>query len=167
MLKGFDRTTACLLILTFVMVWSFLINGEDIFLQHTLTESCNTTGKVNNGPHFFGGLDYKLPFPVYYINMDSSDDRRRRTELLFGNLWDLRRSPAVAGTHPEVLLRLLGPENYQQVVSHIQRERNGDEAVAWNEVGCILSHLTTIQNAYLESHEMVMIMEDDVSPALM
>ena len=30
-----------------------------------------------------------------------------------------------------------------------------------------LSHLSTIRKAYFENHEMVMIMEDDVSPALM
>jgi hypothetical protein len=168
--RGREKTAACmkvlLFILAFVMVRSFLLHGTSMPL-YTATELCNSAGVVDSAHRLFGGVDFTLSFPVYYINMDGSEDRRKQTELLFGDLWDLRRSPAVAGTDSETLLRLLGTETYQRVASYIQRERNGDEAMAWNEAACTLSHLTTIRQAYLENHEMVMIMEDDVSPALM
>ena len=169
MLQGCGGTVACsaLLVLACSMVRSILsIQGEDM-LPQLVAENYKPARSINSATHLFGGLDYTLPFPVYYINMDGSEDRRKRTELLFGDLWNLRRSPAVAGSDSEALMRLLGTDNYQRVVSYIQRERNGDEAVGWNEVGCTLSHLTTIRMAYLENQEMVMIMEDDVSPALM
>lgn len=150
------------LILTSVLVHFYLSPGESVLMK-----CFKATGYAKGITHLFGDIDYRLPFPVYYINMDGSEDRRKRTELLFGNLWDLRRSPAVPGSDSEALLGLLGMETYQRVASYIQHERYNDEAVAWNEAGCTLSHLTTIRKAYLENHEMVMIMEDDVSPALM
>jgi GR25 family glycosyltransferase involved in LPS biosynthesis len=147
------------------MALSFLLQGKDV-LPQPMTEH-NPAGPITSTTPLFGGLDYTLPFPVYYINMDRSEDRHKRTELLFGDLWDLRRIPGVAGSDPEAVLGLLGAENHERVLSYIQRERTGDEAVAWNEIGATLSHLTTIRRAYLENHEMVLIMEDDVSPALM
>jgi hypothetical protein len=73
----------------------------------------------------------------------------------------------VAGSDSDALLGLLGTNNYERVKSYVQCERNGDEAVAWNQAGGVLSHLSAIRMAYLENHEMVMIMEDDVSPAFM
>ena len=122
---------------------------------------------ANKVTRLFGSVDYALPFPVYYVNMDESEDRRQQTELLFGDLWDLRRSPAVAGTDSEALIKILGVETYERIASYVQRERSGDEVVAWNEAACTLSHLTTIRKAYWDNHEMVMIIEDDLSPALM
>lgn len=158
----------CLLSLSIIMVRSFWSKGGGVLLTlQSSTWHLKPTGSLNSALHLPGNFDYKLPFPVYYINMDSSEDRRKRTELLFGDLWNLRRSPAVAGSDSEALLGLMGTENYERVANYIHRERNGDEAVAWNEVGCTLSHLTTIRKAYLENHEMVMIIEDDVSPVLM
>jgi len=160
--RNYERTTACVLILTSTVVHFFQSPGNSV-LAKCFTPTSYTKGIT----HLFGGIDYTLPFPVYYINMDGSEDRRKRTELLFGNLWDLRRSPAVAGSDSEALGGLLGIEIYQRLATYIEHERYNDRTVAWNEAGCTLSHLTTIRKAYLENHEMVMIMEDDVSPALM
>lgn len=158
--KSIGKTAA--FILTFIMVYIFLSHGESVLMNFS-----QTSGHAKEGTHLFGGIDYKLPFPVYYINMNGSEDRRQRTELLFGNLWDLRRSPAVAGSDSEALMELMGVDNYQRTANYIQHERYDDEDVAWNEAGCTLSHLNTIRKAYLDSNEVVMVMEDDVSPALM
>lgn len=54
--------------------------------------------------------------------MDDSKDRRERTERLFGDLWDLRRSPAVAGSHGGALLALLGKGAYEKKQLHPARE---------------------------------------------
>lgn len=151
-----------------VFVWASIMGYISLWPSRSLlAKYFKPTHNCNGISGMFGSVDYALPFPVYYINLDGSEERRKRTELLYGNLWDLRRSPAVAGTDSAALLRLLGNETYQREASYIQRERYKDEAVAWNEAATTLSHLTTIRNAYLENHEMVMIMEDDVSPALM
>lgn len=159
---SYDRLVICVCVLASSVVYLFLRPSRGL-----LANSVKPTQDGKGIARLFGSVDYAVPFPVYYINLDRSEDRRKRTELLFGDLWDLRRSPAVAGADSEALVRLLGNETYQRKASYIQRERYNDEAVAWNEAATTLSHLITIRKAYLENHEMVMIMEDDVSPALM
>lgn len=161
-LISYDRLVACVFVLASIMVYHFPRTSR------SLLANCFEHTQDGKGiSRFFGSVDYSVPFPVYYINLDRSEDRRKRTEFLFGDLWDLRRSPAVAGTDSGALLGLLGNETYQRKASYIQRERYNDEAVAWNEAATTLSHLITIRKAYLENHDMVMIVEDDLSPALM
>jgi hypothetical protein len=163
-LGGYEKTMAFLFVAipALLVLRSILSQNNSGVLPHTVEEYSKPSGSANSATSAFGGLDYSLPFPVYYINMDGSEGRRKHTELLFGGLWDLRRSPAVAGTDSETLSRLLGTDTYQWVTDYIDQERINDAKKAWNEVGCTLSHLTTIRKAYLENHEMVMIIEDDV-----
>lgn len=116
---------------------------------------------------YFGGhLDYRLQFPVYYINMDNSAARRERIELDFGDIWDLRRSQAVDGMDTSVILQLMGKENYDQIAPFVSDSRNPG-TLNGGELGCVLSHLTAIRRTYLDGHDMAMIIEDDITPLLM
>ena len=115
---------------------------------------------------FQTGLDYTLPFPVYYINMDTSTARRTRMELDFGAIWHLHRVPAVDGRNMSRLLDLMGQENYNRISSHISEDRSPD-TINRAELGCVLSHLVAIRKAYIEGHAVAMIVEDDITPLFM
>lgn len=39
-------------------------------------------------------VDVSLPFPAYYINVETNTKFRRRMENTFGTVWDLRRVPS-------------------------------------------------------------------------
>lgn len=113
------------------------------------------------------GLDYTLPFPVFYINMDSSTARRERMEADFGPYsWDLRRVPAVDGGDAVRLVELMGQKNYDRIRSYVSEDRSPN-TVNQAELGCVLSHLVAIRRAYLEGHEVAMIAEDDITPLFM
>jgi GR25 family glycosyltransferase involved in LPS biosynthesis len=133
-------------------------------------------------------MDMTLPFPVFYINMDKSSDRRKRMERNFGKLWNLRRFPGVDGRNETLVKSLVAPEDYEAILPYLVEQRtmvtmkkNGtnkeeeEEAkdggkrinqVLTSELGASLAHLTAIRQAYLEGHKVVMIAEDDLSPLL-
>ena len=87
-------------------------------------------------------------------------------EIGFGSLWDLHRSPAVDGSNDTLTMELLGQANFDRVMKSISEERKPD-TINKAELGCILSHLVTIRRAYTEGHDIVMIVEDDITPLLM
>lgn len=121
---------------------------------------------------FLPSLDMSLPFPVYYINMAQSRKRRERIERTFSPLWDLHRFPAIDGANTTLLEELMGSVNYKSLkpflYETVEMVKMPDSYTLSNaEVGCILSHLLAVRQAYLAGHEMIMIVEDDLSPLLM
>lgn len=134
----------------------------------TTVTTTSTTGQLP----FLPALDMFLPFPVYYINMAQSGKRRERIERTFSPLWDLQHFPAIDGVNKTLVEELMGSENYASLkpflYDTVQKKRMSDfDTLSNAEVGCILSHLLAIRQAYLAGHEMVMIIEDDLSPLLM
>ena len=107
-----------------------------------------------------------LPFPVYYINMEQSSARRERVELDFGDIWDLRRSPAVDGMNAGAVVELMGQANYDEILPSLSEDRYPG-TINGGELGCVLSHLTAIRRAYIDGNDMAMIVEDDITPLLM
>lgn len=98
--------------------------------------------------------------------MDTSVARRERVTLDFGNIWDLRRSPAVDGSNHTRVLGLMGQNNYDRVAPSLNEDRSPN-TINHAELGCILSHLATIRRAYMEGNSLAMIIEDDIAPSLM
>ena len=98
--------------------------------------------------------------------MDTSTARRSRMELDFGAYWDLHRIPAVDGRNMSRLLDLMGPANYNWISPHISEDRSPD-TINRAELGCVLSHLVAIRNAYVDGHTVAMIVEDDITPLFM
>jgi len=113
-----------------------------------------------------GHLNYVLPFPVYYINMEQSSARRERMQLDFGDIWDLRRSPAVDGMDAGAVVELMGQANYDEILPSLSKDRYPG-TINGGELGCVLSHLTAIRRAYIDGNDMAMIVEDDITPLLM
>jgi hypothetical protein len=133
---------------------------------------CVEKAAMNEKLPFLPSLDMSLPFPVYYINMAQSRKRRERIERSFGPMWDLHRFPAVDGANTTLVEELMGSTNYESLKPFLYEtvqkvKMPGFNSLSNAEVGCILSHLLAVRQAYLAGHEMVMIIEDDLSPLLM
>ncbi len=92
--------------------------------------------------------------------------RRERMELDFGELWDLRRSPAVDGSNASQVIGLMGQDNYDHIAPYIKEDRSSN-TINRAELGCVLSHLVTIRRSYTDGEAMAIIVEDDISPLLM
>ena len=87
-------------------------------------------------------------------------------ELDFGDIWDLRRSPAVDGMNTSVVVELIGQANYDEIFPSLSKDRVPG-TINGGELGCVLSHLTAIRRAYVAGNDMALIVEDDITPLLM
>ena len=99
--------------------------------------------------NFFGN------YPVYYINLDRSPDRKTFMEEQFNlfNLNKLRRVNAVDG---KTLTRKGGVIN-----NNITFNNNYQEGTL-SELGCLLSHIIAIKEAYYSGNDICVIFEDDM-----
>lgn len=105
--------------------------------------------------YFDINLENKIQFPIYYINLDRSLDRRIFMENQFRkcNISNYTRVPAVDGKEltradPWCLYRGL------KILNEYPQLNNG-------EIGCVMSHLLAIQTAFDAGDEISVIMEDD------
>lgn len=157
-----------------ISLLGFLLNNRivasyDKFYTSKRPRCLNDT---RNARSFDIAVDPSIPFPVYFINMAASEERRRRIETSFGRLWDLRRFEAVDGRNKTAVISIMGTEQYARVLPFLKNETgwsriNGTTVLSETELGCILSHLTLIRKLYFEGHDAIMIMEDDLSPHLL
>lgn len=111
-----------------------------------------------------------VPFPAYYINLDSSLQRRRMMDHLWKPLVaDLRRLSAIDARNSTVRHTMLPSDTdfYAQYVRPTHAASVVDSGkVSETELGVILSHLHAIRTAYNDGCEVALIMEDDVSTVL-
>ncbi len=110
---------------------------------------------------------------VFWINLDSSTERRskmlssiQRLSSISGISLNFRRIPAIDAelARSYVLNRRFAADGVTIVSSDdepnwIKHRRN---EYTLSEVACLLSHLSTISEAYLGGHDAVLIIEDDV-----
>lgn len=150
--------------------------GRNSALSGTATSTSSRESEPSSGLDH--SSDYRLPFPVYYINLNQSVDRRRRMEKNFGAIWDLRRVSAIDGQDASACTQHLGERAYRRLGKHLRAPEDSPVGnisstpsfvffMAQGDLGAILSHLLAIRRAYLEGNEIVMIVEDDLSPILM
>ena len=100
-------------------------------------------------------LGYKVrPYKIYYINMDKSVDRRKNMEKQFRK-WNI---PAV---------RIRGIDGYalkdknKGTLYNGMKFENYSTRLNPGEIGCTLSHIIAIKEAYNNMHSQVIFLEDD------
>ena len=98
-------------------------------------------------------FSHKLNIPIYYINLDRSYERKQHIENQFKiyNIKNYKRISAIDGNNISKSCQKLGINYYNNY------------KITNNEIACTLSHLYTIRQAYYDNHDMVLIVEDDVS----
>lgn len=92
----------------------------------------------------------KIIFPIYYINLNRSEKRKKFMEDQFNNLKiTFKRVEAIDGNNINV--------NYENLCRH-----KGNKY----ELACTLSHLKAIKQAYNDNIDNVLICEDDINFSL-
>lgn len=119
--------------------------------------------KINQINELHKGIDIKnnkIDYPIYYINLDRSIDRREKIEDQFNKygVENVTRISAVDGKQLSSMKEGTVPELGSYSNSFRMTPR---------ELGCTLSHLKAIKQAYESGLENVLIFEDDVSLDLM
>lgn len=106
-------------------------------------------------------LKDRINIPIYYINLDKSFDRNYLMTKQFEKhgITNFQRIPAVYGKkfHNKKKGRLNNGYNFV----------NEFTTLNLSEIGCTLSHMLAIKQAYENGDKMALIMEDDVSLGLM
>lgn len=102
----------------------------------------------------------KIDVPIYYINLDRSENRKEFMEKQFRtfNIYDYKR---ISGVDAKKLKNIS-----HDTIDNITFTNNY-KTLKKNEVGCLLSHLKAIKTAYDSGLEQVLILEDDCSLNLM
>lgn len=96
-----------------------------------------------------------IPFKVFYINLDQSQDRRAYFEKQARELkLNYQRIPAVNGR--EIT-------NISEGVVDGIRYTNDFPKLSFSELACTMSHLKSIRTAYDQKLDMAFICEDDIS----
>lgn len=125
--------------------------------------------------------------PIFFINLDSSTDRRQSFEKDFAALPEnlssglqLQRISAVTTTEVQSMLEngsfvLNGVKELTNTFSNssnrtreLQFDNNNigddrDRQYTFNEAACTLSHLKAIRQAYNDGHDMVIVVEDNAA----
>lgn len=107
---------------------------------------------------------YEKQMPVYWINMDSANVRRKN---MYNNLHNIRnvRISAVNGSQANLKTTSMQIKDVHFV--EFSKETNVyrkhiENTYSYKELACTLSHIKAIQHAYDAGHNMVIISEDDV-----
>jgi GR25 family glycosyltransferase involved in LPS biosynthesis len=99
----------------------------------------------------------KINIPIYYINLERSLNRREYMEEQFNkfNITNYKRIEAIDGEK----IKNIDSDTVDNNIKFINNYKN----LKKNEVGCVLSHIKAIKNAYENNLEEVLILEDDCS----
>jgi GR25 family glycosyltransferase involved in LPS biosynthesis len=96
----------------------------------------------------------KIPYPVYYINMDKDKDRRDFMEKQAKNIGKtFTRIPGFNGYS----IKNTETDTVNDITFY-----NGYEDLTKAEIGCTLSHLIAINTAYNNGDDIALICEDDL-----
>ena len=120
-------------------------------------------GKIHKILKLHEGIDVrknKIDYPIYYINLDRSTDRKRKMEKQF-NKYGVENTTRISAVDGKKLYSMkegfvTGLGSYSNFFSMTPRQ-----------LGCTLSHIKAIKQAYESGLETVLVLEDDVSLDLM
>lgn len=146
--------TTCIVILILLRFSSYSLHkssGEQLVdIQNFLIDSYTPKTHIN-----------KINIPMYYINMDMSPDRKDHVErqLTMYNL-DATRIPGIVGKDMNLKHGIFEFPD-KKIIYH------NNYNCSKSELGCLASHLKAIYTAYNNGDQLALILEDDVSFALL
>jgi GR25 family glycosyltransferase involved in LPS biosynthesis len=106
---------------------------------------------------------YKINIPIYYINLERSIDRNNyMKEQLKKYYINAKRIEAIDGQKIDMNKGVIKLNDYIYI-NYINNYKN----CSLYELACTLSHLKAIYNAYMDNVEYALIIEDDISFALL
>lgn len=92
----------------------------------------------------------RLSIPIYYINLDKSENRRNTLMNQFKR-YNIRNYKRISGVTPDII-----EETNKQLF------KNTCSYQTEIEFACLLSHLKSIHTAYINRDEYALILEDDI-----
>lgn len=121
----------------------------------TVTSLRNKITEAKNKLSTFTRKICKIDYPIYYINMDKNLDRRKRIEE---DLFSIQaQSKRIRGFNGYKI-----QNTNHDIVDGIEFF-NSYSSLTRGEIGCLLSHLITIQTAWDNGDAIALVCEDDVS----
>lgn len=147
-----------LFLILFFFIYLFFIPKRENMIQLRLYQKLSLAFHEEKLPSKQENLKSLSKIPQYYINLDSSEDRREHIQSMFQNyhLPIPKRIPAIDG-HSLLNLHSFQTEQFQYEIKSIPSPYNS------KELACTLSHIIAIYNALLHGNEMAIIFEDDIS----
>lgn len=143
------------IITTIVVLWVKSCNNRDKYISLSKKLENYHNMLENEFPEKYDG-PISINFPVYYINLDRSPERRIHMEKQakkfnirlnrISGVDDAKLKSLIEGTYEDFKYAVYGYEKYSK-----------------GELGCTLSHLKAIRTAYDKGDAIAIIMEDDVS----
>jgi hypothetical protein len=108
--------------------------------------------------------------PIYYINLERSPERKKymKDQFEYYGITNYHRIDGVDGKKIRKWYDINNIEQGEVVFSNnsvisYSHDFTNFKKVSDNQIGCSLSHIKAIKTAYDKGHNMVYIMEDDVS----
>jgi GR25 family glycosyltransferase involved in LPS biosynthesis len=109
--------------------------------------------------------------PIYWINLDKSKERRSSMDKMFARMERVGKgiSPIRVPAIDILQVKTLVEENRIFIDGTLvdqddeptnQKHERGE--FLYHEAACLISHLTTILQAYNDGHELILVLEDDV-----
>lgn len=136
-------------------------NGSEIHTDH-LPEHDRSKREIASSRHRHQAFT-DLSFPVYWINLDSSDARRQRMSSRFERAGIKHcRIPAVNGDDPVELEQHICYSDSCYFNSDNLPDEYRKQPISDRELACTASHFKAILQAFNDGCELALILEDDV-----
>lgn len=140
-------------ILVFVLILIFIIAIRRRNISSNKSSIKNIIEKIDRY-NSQNPTDYKLEYPIFYINMDKHEERRLHIETQLEKVSDkYHRVPGFNGYLIQNTLNdNIGGVEFENFYKKLKKP----------EIGCCISHILAIKQAYESGAEIAMICEDDI-----
>ena len=152
------------IIVIFVIVYFVVLKNDE---DEKDVASKELSLKINSINEYISNdkidIGEKINIPLYYINLDRSEDRRKTLESqLKDTTVNARRVPAVDGK--KINLKSGTYLDNGKIINYkIENfEKCPNNKYSESEIACTMSHIIAIDTAYKNGDELALIVEDDV-----
>lgn len=154
-----------IIIICFIVYFIVLKNDEDVASKELSLKINSINEYISNNKIDIGE---KINIPLYYINLDRSQDRRKTLESqLKDTTVNARRVPAVDG---KKIVFHNNSKPYEGTGEYIFENNENikfkikgfDKCEKNTDLACTMSHLIAINTAYKNGDELALIVEDDI-----